>query len=219
MKRWWTSWWTKQSVRIDALSLRERVFLFLSVMAGCMALADVVWLSPALLAHKQLIQRFDKESADLQRARADLKVVAQPVDTGKAARDEIVAAKIRLESVNQTIKDILPSATQATPLAQLLVHLLRRHEGLTLLHTVTLPPEALGAGADPAVGSGAAARPVGFTRQGVELTVSGSYAELTRYVQTLEKALPQVRWGTMKLKSEKMPPELTLQLFLLGVQP
>lgn len=219
MKSGWQSWWAKQSVRIDALSLRERVFLFISVIAACLALADVAWLSPAQVAHQQLTQRFDKQSAELQRARAELKVVAQPVDTRKAARDEIAAVKIDLDRVNQTIKDILPSTAQATPLAQVLVHLLRRHEGLTLLRTATLPPEAAVAGIAPAVGSGAAALPVGFTRQGVELTVSGSYPELTRYVQTLEKALPHVRWGTMKLKSEKMPPELTLQLFLVGVQP
>ena len=101
----------------------------------------------------------------------------------------------------------------------MLVHLLRRQEGLTLLRTSTLASEAAVAGAAQAAGTGAAALPVGFTRQGVELTVSGSYPELTRYVQTLEQALPHVRWGTMKLKSEKMPPELTLQLFLVGVQP
>lgn len=213
------SWWKTQSARIDALSLRERVFLFLSVMVVCMVLADTLWLSPAQGAHQQLTQRFGKQSAELQRARDELKTVAKPVDTSKAVRDEIAAAKIGLESVNQTIKDILPSATQATPLAQVLVHFLRRHEGLTLLRTATVAPEAAVAGAAPGVGSGAAALPVGFTRQGVELTVSGSYSELTRYLQTLEKALPQVRWGTMKLKSEKMPPELTLQLFLVGVQP
>lgn len=219
MKHWWKSWWGKQSARIDALSLRERVFLFLSVMAGCMALADVAWLSPAQGAHQQLIQRFDKQSAELQRARAELKAVAQPVDTSKAVRDEIAAAKIGLDTVNQTIKDILPTATQATPLAQVLVHLLRRHEGLTLLRTSTVAPEAAVAGAAQAAGSDAAALPVGFTRQGVALTVSGPYPELTRYVQTLETVLPHVRWGTMKLKSEKGPPELTLQLFLVGVQP
>ena len=219
MKRWWTSWWAKQSARINALSLRERVFLFLSVIAGCMALADVAWLSPAQSAHKQLTQRFDKQSTELQRARDELKTVAQPVDASKAVRDEIAAVKIGLESVNQTIKDILPSATQATPLAQVLVHLLRRHEGLTLLRTATVAPEAAVAGAAPGVGSGAAALPVGFTRQGVELTVAGPYPELTRYLQTLEKVLPHVRWGAIKLQSEKLPPELTLQLFLVGVQP
>jgi len=219
MKRWWKSWWEKQSARIDALSLRERVFLFLSVMACCMALADVVWLSPAQVAHKQLTQRFDKQSAELQRARDTLKLVAKPVDGAKAVRDEIAAVKTRLDTVNQNIKDVLPAATEATPLAQVLVQFLRRHEGLTLVRTSATAPEAAVAKTAPAVGAGVAAAPVGFTRQGVELTVSGPYPELMRCVQALETELPHVRWGAMKLKSDKLPPELTLQLYLVGVQP
>lgn len=222
MKQGWKSWWEKQSARIDALSLRERVFLFLSVMACCLALADVVWLSPAQVAHKQLSQRFDKQSTELQRVRDALKTVAKPVDATKAVRDEIVVVKTRLDTVNQNIKDVLPAATEVTPLAQVLVHLLRRHEGLTLVRTSAVAPEAAAKTAQ-AVGAGAVSSPgtvpVGLTRQGVELTVSGPYPELTRYVQTLEDKLPNVRWGTMKLKGDKLPPELTLQLFLVGVQP
>ena len=215
MKRWWDV----QSARINALSLRERVFLFLSVIAICMALVDGVWLSPAQVAHKQLTQRFDKQSAELQRVRNELQSVARPVDANKALRDEIAAVKIRLDTVNQTIKNISSVATQATPMAQVLVHLLRRHEGLTLLRTSVVAPEAAmgkAAQAVGAVGTGSAVLPVGLTRQGVELTVSGPYPELMRYVQTLENALPHVRRGSMKLKSEKPPPELTLQLFLVG---
>lgn len=215
MKRWWET----MSARINALSLRERVFLFLSVIACCMALADVVWLSPAQVAHKQLTRRFETQSAELQRARDELKTVAKPVDTGKALRDEIVAVKSRLDTVNQNIQDVLPAATGEAPLAQALTHFLRRHEGLTLVRTSAVAPEAAIAKTAQTAGAGAGPLPVGFTRQGVELTVSGPYPELTRYVQTLEKALPNVRWGTMKLKSEKLPPELTLQLFLVGVQP
>jgi MSHA biogenesis protein MshJ len=49
--------------------------------------------------------------------------------------------------------------------------------------------------------------------------VAGTYPDLTQYVQTLESAMPQVRWGVMTLKSDTLPPQLTLQLFLLGVQP
>ena len=215
MKRWWET----QSARINALSLRERVFLFLSVMACCMAIADVLWLSPAQLAHKQLTQRFDKQNAELQRTRDELKTVVKPMDTTKAVRDEMAAVKTRLDTVNQNIKDDLPAATEATPLSQVLVHLLRRHAGLTLVRTSTMAPEAAVAKAVQAGGAAATATPVGLTRKGVELTVSGPYPELMRYVQTLETALPNVRWGVMKLKSEKMPPELTLQLYLVGVQP
>jgi hypothetical protein len=65
----------------------------------------------------------------------------------------------------------------------------------------------------------ATALPPGFSRQGLALTVSGPYAQLVAYVQTLEAAMPHVRWGTMRLKSEKQPPELKLNLFIVGVTP
>jgi MSHA biogenesis protein MshJ len=48
------------------------------------------------------------------------------------------------------------------------------------------------------------------------LTVTGPYAELVRYVATLEAAMPYIRWGVMSLKVDQGLPELTLQLFLLG---
>lgn len=204
------------SARINALSLRERVFLSLSLVAGCLALADVVWLSPAQLTHKQLLQRFDKQSADLQRARTELTIVAKPAQGSKVVRDEVAVLTSQLQSVNQKIKDLLPATEEVTPLKQVLVHFLRRHEGLTLVRTSVVAMQAASANA---VTPGAKAAPVGLTRQGVELTVSGPYPELMRYVLTLEKALPNVRWGTMTLKSEKLPPELKLQLFIVGLPP
>ncbi|MDP3700944.1 MAG: hypothetical protein Q8R72_08580 [Hylemonella sp.] len=62
----------------------------------------------------------------------------------------------------------------------------------------------------------ATATGVKVKRQALELTVAGPYAELTRYVQTLEKALPALRWGAMKVNSEQQPTELTLQVWLVG---
>ena len=208
--------WETLSERINALSLRERVFLSFSVIACCLALADVVWLSPAQLLQKQAVQRLDKQTADLLRARAELTTIVKPAQGASAARDEAVALQGRLELVNQKIKDLLPSNEETTPLTQALFHFLRRHEGLTLVRISAVTPEFKAA---PAAGAGNSAAPAGLARQGVELTVSGPYSELVRYVQTLEKALPNVRWGPMTLKSEKLPPELKLQLFLLGVQP
>ncbi len=219
MKGGWNSAWQQQAARINALTLRERVFLFLSLMAGFVALADVVWLSPAQVAHKQLTQRFEKQNAELQRAREALKSVAKPVDTSGAVRAELAAVTSRLDAVNLAIGGVLPMATEGAPLAQAMVHLLRRHEGLTLLRTAALAPEAAASPAAPAVASGAAAPPPGLTRQGVALTVAGPYPELIRYLQALEQALPQARWGVMTLKSDKQPAELTLQLFLVGLQP
>lgn len=214
MKRWWEL----QSARINALSLRERMFLFLSVIACFMALVDVVWLSPAKIAHKQLTQRFDKQNSELQSTRDALKLVARPVDSGKAVRDDIETVKARLDAVKQSIKEALPATTASTPLAQVLVHLLRRHEGLTLLHTSVLASDTATVKTAPTGGAGATAMPTGLTRQGLELKVAGPYPDLMRYVQTLETAMPEIRWGAMTLKSDKGVSELTLQLFLLEVR-
>lgn len=210
--------WSTLAGRINAMSLRERALLFVSILACLLVLADILWLSPAQVAHKLAVQRFDRQGAELRVTRQAVSQLAKPIDAGKAVRDEIASTQARLAEVNESIGRIAPVPAGAPPLAEVLTHLLRRHDGLTLVRTSSVAPQAGGASAQPSAPSADPAL-VGFTRQGVELTVSGPYAELTRYVKTLEHALPYVRWGTMTLKSEKPPPELTLQLFLVGVKP
>ncbi|MBC7681142.1 MAG: hypothetical protein H7172_02315 [Ferruginibacter sp.] len=219
----WKRWWEIQFLRIDSLSLRERIFLFLSVLACCGALVDLVWLSPAQVAYNQSVQRFNRQNSELQRDREALKLAAKPEEAAKDVRDEIVAVKSRLEMVNRSIGEALPAAGEATSLDQALVHLLRRHEALTLLRTDVLAPEMSGkVMTEVTPGTGAAVPVIRMTTQSVTLTVSGPYPHLVAYVQTLEKALPRVRWDGMALKSAlggKGPSELSLQLSLLGVQP
>jgi len=205
-------------VKIDAMSLRERVFLFLSVIACGLALADMLWLTPLMASNKKLVQQFAAQAAELGRLRDELKVVAQPVDPSKAVRDDIAAANARLDALNEDISALLPRAKNGPDLEQVLVQFLRSQPGLTLLGLKTLQTEvAPAAAAGAAVSAGAL--PAGMTRKGLELRISGPYAELVRYVQQLETALPALRWGSMALKSEVLPPELTLQVFVLGVQP
>lgn len=205
-------WWQKQSVRINALSLRERVFLFISIMVCCLALVDFFWLSPAQMAHKQVTQRFTLQNTELNRLRAELKDAAQPVDPSKVLRDEVAVLQPQLEAINQDIKAAAPQAEGGAELEQALVQFLRRHEGLTLLGTDTASLDAAGLPKGKT--------PPGLVRRGVELRVSGPYAELVRYVQSLETALPTLRWGTLQLKAgTTSPPELILQAYVLGVQP
>lgn len=213
------NWWGVQSARINAMSLRERIFIFAAFIAATMALADTLWLSPAQARYQKLAQQIDRQSTELQRARTDLKAAGEPVGATKNLREDIATVTAGIDAVNRAIKGMSPSELAETPLARVLVHVLRRQEGLTLVRVTTLAPDASGSLTIPA-GSAAGVLPAGWlTRQGVELTVSGPYSELTRYLEMLEKVLPHMRWGTMTLKNEKGPPELTLQLFLVGAKP
>jgi MSHA biogenesis protein MshJ len=198
--------------RIDSLSVRERIFLFISILVSCGALADTFWLTPARQAHKQLLVQMDRQSAELQSLRDTLRTSARPMEVGQSVQGQLQQTQFELDRVDQAVKRLLPGKAGSTPLTQALVHLLRRHDGLTLIRTTALPPEAAG----PGNTRGATSLPAGLTRQGVALTVAGSYAELTRYVASLEQAIPYVRWGGMTLVSDKGLPELTLQLFLIA---
>lgn len=208
--------WQQLVTRIDALNLRERVFLFLAIIVCTLAVADTFWLSPAQIAYTQATQRVAAQGLELKRLRDALQGTTQPVDASKVVRDEIAETNLRMEAVNEDIKAIAPLAEGGPAIEQALVQFLRRQEGLTLLSTATLPQDAAGTGtATPA----STATPAVLSRRGLELRVSGSYADLVRYVKTLENALPTLRWGMLQLKATKPTPELTLQVYVVGVPP
>ena len=236
--------WKNLSTRIDALSLRERAILFVVLLGALMAVVHTLLLAPAQQVHQQLTGRFDQQSAELKRLRGEFVGQPQQIDVSQPLRDELAVLRQRLDEVDRSIKAVQP-AYEAVPLSQILVPLLRRHEGLKLVRTAALAMAPPAPKPEPAAAPASAplppgplananlflaqantqAQPVvpvptvmGVTRQGVELTVAGPYTQMTSYVQSLETALPQVRWGTMVLRSEKSPPELTLQLFLVGLQ-
>jgi MSHA biogenesis protein MshJ len=195
------------------------LLLLLSIVACCLAIGDTVWLSPAQSAQKKMAAAVARENAELETLRAQLRASAQSPpgsDPALAAREQIAKTRDLIEQVNAEIVASSAQTDQANSLPKVLVQFLRRHEGLTLVRTATLGGDAFGLKPAPTAtgATGATVR-----RQGLELTVSGPYLELMNYVRTLEQALPTLRWGSMKLSSEKMPPQLTLQVFVVGVQP
>ncbi len=203
------------TARLDALSLRERIFLFLSVLVVCGAVFDAVWLSPAQTQHKQLMMRFDKQSQELNRLRDVVRVSSQTGASAAGSQGSLVQLEAEIDQTELAVRRLLPPS-EAAPLVQAMSHLLRRYPGLTLIKT-----SALGAGT--AVSSAPVSKdlPAGLKRQGVEVTVAGNYADLTRFVNTIEGAMPYVRWGMMTLKTteDQSAPQLTLQLFLLTEVP
>lgn len=198
------SWWPRLAARIDALSLRERVFLFVTLLVLAVLLADTLWLGPMQQRHAQAQQRLAAQETELNRLREQLRTGSAETGAGRQMREELARIDERLADIERQLAALPLAAAGQPPLQQVLVHFLRRHEGLVLVRTATLPVEKRQDGAQA------------YQRQALELTVAGPYAELTRYVQTLERALPALRWGEMKLDSPQQPAQLTLQVWLIG---
>ena len=211
--------WQDLLARVDALSLRERVFLFLSVFVCVLAGADFIWFTPATVAHRQLLQRFSAQSSELDRLRNELRVSGVPSDPSKDARDELQSGKARVQELNAQITALAPTDAKGPALEQVLQRVLRRQDGLTLLSLDTLQSDkASGPNGAAASVPSATAVDAAVSKRGLVLKVAGPYGELAKYVQALEVALPGLRWGTMELKADKRGNELTLRVYAVGVQ-
>jgi MSHA biogenesis protein MshJ len=213
------AWWTRQAVRIDALTLRERVILFCTILAAGVALADVAWLSPARTSYGQLKQRFSKQGAELERLREEIKAEALKPSPVRLASEELARLQTEVNDINRQISEASASNVQGTALEHVLEQFLRKHGRLTLVRTATLASDKVQNTNANNTNNPQLALAPGLSRTGLELTVSGAYADLATYVQTLEKALPTLRWGKMQLTSDTLPPQLTLQVYVIGVQP
>lgn len=216
------AWWKLQAGRIDALSLRERAFLFVSCILIFLALADTLWLAPAQVRQKQVAATVRQQEAELQTLRDLLRssMLSPTGDSNQTARAELAAVQDQLAQVRAQMAQV-PMSDSTESLHKVLVQFLKRYDGLTLVRAGTLnfdTPAAAPAAPAARPASGAAAPLPTLVRTGMELTVSGSYQDLMRYVETLERALPGLRWGAMSLKTDAGKPQLTLQVSLVGVK-
>lgn len=205
-------WWSQLAQRIDTLSLRERVFLLLSVVVLLVALADVLWFAPAQASYQQGQQRLQAQTAEVNRLRAELALSAKPVDANADLRARIVQLQTRTTELQAQLQTLAPGERGSSAgLERALRELLRSSAGVRLVSSGTMPRNG-------PTDAGVA----GVQRHDFQLKVQGTYADLQRYVKNLEQSLPRLRWGGMQLQvhaTAPQMPELTMQVYVLEVQP
>lgn len=200
--------WKKQLARINALSLRERVMLFVSIAFVMVALTDTLLWSPAAAKRKSLLAEqaaSSKELATLRQTLIDASPTSQPDSPRGQMLARIAQSRAELQAVDSQIRENIGDGKRLANLPDLMNQVLRRHERLTLTRLMTTSDR-------PADKSGETT----LRWQAVDLGVSGGYLDLVQYLDDLERALPELRWGPMQINSKQTPPELTVRLFLAG---
>lgn len=214
-----------QAQRIDALDLRERLFLFLAVAAVIGATLDALLITPLNLERRAQQSDQRKQSAELQTLRQQFSLAAEQArgDSPSAQLQRMIQAVLAEQAqLNQQTAKLADAArpqpaqsaqsASLSPLGGLLAELLRQHAGLTLVKLnslAELPKQAAGLTVE------------GWIWQGVEMRVAGDYLVLLPYLQELEQRLPGLRWGEMRVTAQGAgsPSLLQLQLFLLSAKP
>lgn len=201
------------AARVDALTPRERVILFVTGLVLVWGLADTLLLGPGQRQRQEL----SRQLAELgQRAT----VAQQALDSLANRPDRQAEATRRRDALRQEVTTRLQAAAtlrghlvEARDMPRVLENLLARQPGLRLVSLKTLTPEPL----TPATGGEADSGDAAYFRHGVELTLEGGYAALTDYLRGLEQAPLGVLWARADLDASEHPQlRLTLLLYTLS---
>ena len=218
LKLTWQTW----SMRIDAMSFRERILVFLAVAGVALSLMFVGLIEPALKRQEQMLSNsavLQQEIFTLREQQASLDPLNQ-----NGANSELGRLRAQAKAIEQQVKARESGLIAPGKMIAALKTLLAEQSGLTLISLETEPgkpalaaPEGEAAAAEPPIQLAPAQM---FYKHGVTIRLQGSYAELTHYVERLE-ALPwTMQWESVRLDAHAHPQiELTLKLNTLSREP
>lgn len=192
--------WARHAKRIDALTLRERAFMFVSLAVALVAAFDHFLLSPRMAEQKALAGQIRQLSREVEGLRAQLAPGRIDGPGGRLVQ-ELDALRQQQQQQDHALAQLQAGAAAGTQLPELLERVLRRHEKLTLLRLATVKPGP--------------AAPNELPRQAVQLAMRGSYPELTQYLADTEAALPGLRWGELSITRQGSAAELSATVLLL----
>jgi len=214
--------------RIDALSLRERAFLFVGVLAALyLIVANVVF--PTLLGD---LSRMEKE---LNAKRDQTRVLQTQIEkiASERGRDPNEISRKRLAELRQELREregalagVVRGVVSPRDMARMVEQMLQRNRALTVVSVENLPPTPLladGGEAQPAAGAtpATAAAPAsasGMYKHGLRIQLSGQYPDILRYLGALETLPWKVFWGEVQLQTEKYPvSRVTLVIYTLSL--
>lgn len=196
--------------RVDTASLRERVLLFIAAAVVLAAIADTLVISPMAEKDRKLRATIPGYQAELNVAETYIRnmVNSRGADPDAPARARHLALLDQIGRIDAQVAKEQDRFTSPERMRSVLEDTLRATRGVHLVQLKSLPAETI-AEVAPAPGTTGGERTRVF-RHGVELTVSGSYADLYAYLRHLER-MPRIYWGKADYAVREYP-HATLKL-------
>lgn len=201
--------------RVDLMSLRERVFVFVAAAVVVLALVQTLLIDAAQLRKQQANDRVNiADQALLQIGQAQALLGHQPGhDPDQAAREKLAGQEARLAELNAELDKLERTLIPPDRMNQVVKHVVRGEGGIQVVGFKTLNPQPV---ALPGAAEGA---PPGYYRHGFEITVTGRYSDLVDYLERLE-ALPwRLSWTEATLDASDRPQlKLTVTVHTLSLE-
>lgn len=223
--------------KIDGLALRQRLLVFLAAALVMGALAHAAFLEPLLAGQKKLGREMAQSDSLLRSVNAQIEALGKASSSDPDAENKKRLAELRrkLAQADAGLLELQQRLVTPDKMASLLEDILRKNGHLQLIAMQSLPASALLEAADSAPGGesarqGAVAGKSGnaakderrervLYKQGVQITLRGSYADLLQYLTMVENLPWQMYWGKASFKVERHPvATLTFTVYTLSTE-
>lgn len=229
-------YWQKLVLKIDALTLRERVIIFAMAAIFLMVIMNALFLEPQFARQKQLSGQLKVEQTLVSQIQAEMRqaiMVQNDPDAGTRAR--LNALKQESSQMQTVLLDMQKGLVSPDKMTLLLEDILKRDGKLRLLSLKTLSAtnllEPAASESKPNADKNIVSPPItakslaenqlpagSVYKHGVEITIQGDYLDMLNYMAQLEAMPWQLFWGKAKLNVDEYPKAtLTLTLFTLSL--
>lgn len=218
--------WEKLTLKIDALSLRERVMIFAAAAFLLVSLVNALFINPLLEKQKALSAQVVQQQEKMKEIQSHIEVLLQAKknDANSPLRQRLSQVRQQLEAGDAWLQSSRERLVQPEKMADLLEQVLGRNGHLQMLALQTLPATPLIEKVSKTEEAGAASAPAATEpvqqvfKHGVKITVRGSYPDLLQYLTAIEQLPTQMFWGATEMKVEQYPAAvLTLTLYTLSL--
>lgn len=194
--------------RVDAMTLRERVLIFLAAAAVLVGWSYNAMVAPLLIERGNKLSQMRLQQEEMNSWNLQLEVLARAKATNRL--DD--SRKATLAEMQRQIADfdarIAERRGQLVPperMGALLSEIVRRNPNVQLGALVSLPATLIEGMQNQTGGQ--------MYRHGMELSVSGSYLDIVSYLSDLEQMPVKLFWGDIELSSEYPVTKLRISLF------
>lgn len=224
-------YWQRMALKIDALTLRERVIIFAMTALILIVLVNTVLLNPQYAKQQQLSRNIQQDQTKIAAMRAEIqqKAASQAVDPDKESKARLQQLREQSLQMRSEVQGMQNGFISPDKISLMLEDLLRQNAQLRLVSLKKLPATKLNEAAlvkraaetvAAALDNNASEKqaPLAVYRHGVEIVVQGGYLDLLNYLAQLEAMPWQLFWGGTKLDVQDYPKAtLTLTLFTLSL--
>ena len=201
--------------RIDAMSLRERGLIFVTVLVVLYFVAANLLFGPANAEKDRLQAQVNQIHAETQALDTQIQgiLAGRAQDPDAAKREKVAALQANLQQMDSALNQTTSGLVPPKEMTRLVEQMLSKNHGLRVLKVESLPAAPLiEGGADSGNTPGTM-----IYKHGMRIELQGGYLDILRYLKSLEELPWKLFWGQVTLKTDKYPEsKLSLLIYTLS---